>query len=173
LGLRASRIPGGGPDSAAAILFNGQVLARVVPVTLAAIDPQTGKLIWGFQAPKNYHINATAAAHGDRIFISAYRELGGAPLGARLIALDTTGKKVWEYRGAGGWPGAVVTNDKVCTGSSTEPFFVCLDPKGNGDGTTRVLWRRKMNGVFEESVPAVYGDKLFVLCTDRYLHAFR
>ena len=164
---------GGGPDSAAPIRFDGKVLVRVVPATLAAIDPQTGRLMWEFRAPATYQINATAAAHGDRIFISAYRDLGGAPLGARLFALDTAGRQVWEYRGAGGWPGAAVTNDKVCAGSSTEPFFVCLDPQGNGSGTTRVVWRRKLGGVFEESLPAIYGDKLFVLCADRYLYAFR
>lgn len=61
----------------------------------------------------------------------------------------------------------------MCSGSSTGPFFVCLDPQGNGDGTTRVVWRRKLGGVFEESVPAIHGDKLFVLCADRYLYAFR
>lgn len=164
---------GGNPDSAAPVLFNGNLLVRIVPAALAALEAGTGRLVWEFRAPKMYSMNATAAAHGDRIFISAYRDLSSAPLGARLFALDTAGKQVWEYRGAGGWTGAVVTEDKVCGGSSTEPFFVCLDPKGNSDGTTNVIWRRKVGDIFEESVPAIYGDKLFVLCADGHLYAFR
>jgi len=164
---------GGNPDSAAPILFNGNLLVRIAPVALAALNAKTGKLVWEFPGPKMSHMNATAAAHGDRIFTSAYTDLSGAPLGARLFALDLAGHKVWEYRGAGGWTGAVVTDNKVCAGSSTEPFFVCLDPKGNGDGTTNVIWRRKVGDIFEESVPAIYGDKLFVLCSDHYLYAFR
>ena len=164
---------GGGPDSAAPVIWQGNVLARIVPSTLAAINKATGKLVWEFRGPQYHGINATAAAHGDRIFISVFRDVGSANIGAHLFALDNSGKQVWEYRGAGGWPGAVIARDKVCTGSSTEPFFVCLDPKGNGDGTTNVLWRTKVGAVFEESVPAVYGDKLFVLCSDRYFYAFR
>lgn len=165
---------GGGPDSAAPILWKNWVIARVFPATLAAIDRKTGKVAWEFRAPHREIMNATAAAHEGRIFVPVVAYLDGAPMGATLFALDDrTGKIIWQFQGAGGWPGPSLARDRVCVGSSADPFFVCVDPKGSGDGTTSLLWRYRTGGIFEESVPAIYGDKAFVLCTDNYLYAFQ
>ena len=164
----------GGPDSGAPILWQGMVIARVFSATLAAIDKDSGSLRWQFKPPAGYSMNVTPAAHEGRVFVSAYRNLTGVPMDATLFALDDkTGKLIWSFRGTGGWPGASVAKDRVCDGSSTDPFFVCLDPAGNGDGTTNVLWRYQTGGIFKESVPAIYGAKAFILCTDDYLYAFQ
>lgn len=69
--------------------------------------------------------------------------------------------------------GASLARDQVYFGSTADVFFSCVDARGNGDGTTDLIWRCKLGGVIEESCPAIYGQRAFVLCSDRYLYAFQ
>jgi outer membrane protein assembly factor BamB len=50
-------------------------------------------------------------------------------------------------------------------------FFSCVEPKGNVDGTTTLLWRYKTGGIVEGSCPAIYGNKVYFLSTHGYLYA--
>ncbi|MCD6096466.1 MAG: PQQ-binding-like beta-propeller repeat protein, partial [Thermoprotei archaeon] len=34
------------------------------------------------------------------------------------------------------------------------------------------LWKYKMGDRVDESVPAIYGGRAFILCSDGYLYAF-
>lgn len=166
---------GGGPDSAAAILWKGDLLGRIVPNTLAALDQLTGKEKWRFNDPTRPKkgMNATASASGNKVFISTTVDHDGMPCGGRLFCLDDkTGKILWHYTGAGGWTGSVCTPDTVICGSSTDVFISCLATEPNPDGTPKLLWRTRVDGIFHESIPAIHGDRAFILCSDGYLYAF-
>jgi outer membrane protein assembly factor BamB len=167
---------GGGPDSAAAILWKGNLLGRIVPNTLVALDQQTGAEKWRFSDPTRPKkgMNATASASGDKIFISTTIDHDGMPCGGRLFCLDdATGKLLWHYTGAGGWTGSSCTPDTVICGSSTDVFITCLATEANPDGTPRVIWRTRVDGIFQESIPAIHGDRAFILCSDGYFYSFQ
>jgi outer membrane protein assembly factor BamB len=48
----------------------------------------------------------------------------------------------------------------------------CLATEPNPDGTPKILWRTRVDGIFHESIPAIHGDRAFILCSDGYLYAF-
>jgi len=66
-----------------------------------------------------------------------------------------------------------VADGKVYFASISDPFFYCVDEKGNGDGTTTCIWKYMMGNKVEESVPAIYGGYAYILCSDGYLYAFK
>jgi len=171
--MRWAHYLGGSPDSAAPVLWKGNLLIQALSRYLAALDTRTGESVWKFDVPPGFDINATPAAHGDRVFLSLYRTVNYAPSGARLFAVDDrTGKTIWEHRPGGGLTGASVARNRVYFGSTADIFFSCVDAKGNGDGTTNLIWRYRMGGVVEESCPAIHGQRAFILSNDRYLYAF-
>lgn len=168
---------GGGPDSAAGIIWKGNLICRVVPQTLIALNQATGKEVWRFRdetrAENRYTMNATPSASGNRVFVSSSIDHDGMPCGGRLFCLDdATGKLLWHYTGAGGWTGSSCTENTVLCGSSTDVFMTCLDTEGNSDGSARVIWRTRVGSIFQESIPAIYGHQAFILCSDGYLYAF-
>lgn len=176
---RATGVPrwayhlGGHPDSAAPMLWKGKLVIQALSKYLDAIDVRTGQSAWKFNVPPGFDINATPAAHEDRVFFSIFRVVNHTPSGARLFAIhDSSGKPLWEFRPGGGLTGPSIARDRVYFASTADVFFTCVDAKGNGDGTTNLIWRYKMGGVVEESCPAIYGRRAFVLCSDRYLYAF-
>jgi hypothetical protein len=95
-----------------------------------------------------------------------------SPSGARLFAADDSTGKVCGSIGRGRVDGRSVARDRVYFASTADVFFSCVKAKGKGDGTTELIWRYKMGGVVEESCPAIYGRRAFILCSDRYLYAF-
>ena len=166
---------GGGPDSAAGILWKGNFLGRIAPQTLVALDLQTGRERWRFTDPTRpkFGMNATASASGDKVFISTTIDHDGMPCGARLFCLDdTTGKLLWYYTGSGGWTGSSCTPTTVICGSSTDVFVSCLAIDANPDGSPHLIWRTRVEGIFQESIPAIHGDRAFILCSDGFLYAF-
>ncbi|MBI4876956.1 MAG: PQQ-binding-like beta-propeller repeat protein [Acidobacteria bacterium] len=159
------------PDSGAPLLWNGRLIVAVGPAALA-LDAATGKRLWEYALPPGLGFNVSPATDGERVYVSTKIDINGGNLGARVIALDAlTCKLAWEHQPGGGMTAAAVTPSRVCFGSSTDPFFSCVDPKGNGDGTTRLLWRYKTGGIVEESCPAIYGNKVYFLSTHGYLYA--
>jgi outer membrane protein assembly factor BamB len=168
---------GGGPDSAAAIIWKGNLICRVVPQTLIALNQDSGKEIWRFKDTTRengkHNMNATPSASGNKIFVSTSIDHDGMPCGGRLFCVDDkTGELLWYYTGAGGWTGSSCTSNTVLCGSSTDVFMSCLATEAKPDGTPRVLWRTRVGSIFQESIPAVYGDQAFILCSDGYLYAF-
>lgn len=169
---------GGGPDSAAAILWKGNLICRVVPETLIALNARSGAPVWRFRdstrARPRSGMNATPSASGDRIFVSTSIDHDGMPCGGRLFCIDDrTGKLMWHYTGAGGWTGSSCTRKTVLCGSSTDVFVSALAIEPNADGTPRVIWRTRVRGIFQESIPAISGRQAFLLCSDGFLYAFR
>jgi outer membrane protein assembly factor BamB len=74
----------------------------------------------------------------------------------------------------GGLTGPVVGRDgRVFIASTASPLLYCLDGRGNDDGTAELLWTYRMGDKVEESVPCLYGELLFILSCDGYLHAVR
>ena len=181
---------GGGPDSAGGVLHEGRFIARAYPAHQVALDAQTSRPAWMWnpmrgvvpgetplrgapEAPPDgaerspYLMNATAGVGHGQVYASGVQTFSPT-VGGRLWALDAeTGERRWTTRFAGGWTAPAVMDDRVCIGSSTEPFLSCLSPE---DGS--VLWRTRLGDVFEESVPAVSGDRLFVVNADGHLYAF-
>jgi outer membrane protein assembly factor BamB len=96
------------------------------------------------------------------------------PCGARVFCRDNkTGKILWHYTGAGGWTGSACTPDPVICGSSTDVFITCLATEPNPDGTPNLLWRTRVASILHESIPAILGDRAFVLCSDGFLYSIK
>jgi outer membrane protein assembly factor BamB len=95
------------------------------------------------------------------------------PAASRIYCLDAeTGRVIWKHRG-GGLTRPAVAGGKVYFASTSDPFFYCVDEKGNKDETTTCLWKYKMGDRVYESAPAIYGGKAYILCRDGYLYAFK
>ncbi|VGO19585.1 outer membrane protein assembly factor BamB family protein [Pontiella sulfatireligans] len=165
------------PDSAAGTIWKNRFIVRTHKA-LAAMDIDTGETIWEFKDPRSAightRMNSTASHSGDYTFVSTTIDHDGVALGARLFCLNTfTGKELWHYDYAGGWTGSVCTPKTVICGSSTDNVVTCLSLEPNPDGTPKIIWRTKIGGILQESIPAVSGRRAYVLCTDGYLYAFQ
>ena len=57
--------------------------------------------------------------------------------------------------------------------STADPFFYCVDEKGNGDGTTKTIWMYKMGNRVYGSVPPIYGGMAYICCRDGWLYALQ
>jgi outer membrane protein assembly factor BamB len=173
--LRWSKNLSGGSDSGAPAIANGRIYLPVGGSQFRCVDAATGKTIWRYEMA-NTNFNVTPAYHEGRVYISILRGLGmgGIPVVAKVIALDAgTGKELWSHVG-GGLTGPVIgTDNRVFVASTTSPFLYCLDGKGNPDGTAKLHWAYRMGNKVEESVPCLYGDSLYILSCDGYLHAVK
>jgi outer membrane protein assembly factor BamB len=164
----------GGSDSGAPITDGTRLFLPVGGAPFRCLDAQTGRELWRptFGATV---FNVTPAVQGGQVFISTLngRGLGGVPVGAKVYALDVaTGQLRWEFKGAGGLTGPVVgTNNRLYVGSTVSPYFLCLDAKGNPDGTTRCLWKVRLENKTEESVPALYKGRAYLLSSGGQLYA--
>jgi len=161
---------GGGFDSGAPIALDGKLYLPNGSNTFFCLDARTGKTIWKYTLEKS-NLNASPAIHGKRIFLSVRARPGALPM-SKIYCLDSeTGEFLWEHPG-GGLGGPAVADGKVYFASASDPFFYCVDEKGNGDGTTTCLWKYRMGDRVEESCPAISGGRAFVLSADGYLYAF-
>ena len=52
-------------------------------------------------------------------------------------------------------------------------IFTVLTVKGNIDGTTNIKWKYKMGNKVEESTPALYKGRAYIMSSDGYLHAIK
>ena len=168
---------GGGPDSAAAVIWNEALICRTYPQTLSSVDKRSGRLNWSFRDTTRENpkvgMNATPSGAGDRLYVSTTVDHDGMPVGGRLFCLDEkTGDLRWFYRGAGGWTGSSCARDSVICASSTEVFVTCLAHDAGADGLPVVKWRTRVDGIFQETIPAISGDRAYVLCADGFLYAF-
>jgi len=163
----------GRPDSGAPTLYDGKLFTVAYVGYMFAIDAAMGSEVWKRAVPAGRRVNGTSSAHGGRFYSSDYIQQGRTPVGSRVLAIDARdGSTVWEHPVGGGLTAPVIAQNKICFASTEHTYFTCVDAAGNGDGTTKMLWRVRIGGTVEESCPAVYGDKAFVLAADRFLYAF-
>ncbi|MFY0654940.1 MAG: PQQ-binding-like beta-propeller repeat protein [Cyclobacteriaceae bacterium] len=164
----------GGSDSGSAISGEGKIFLPVGGGTFRCLDPETKEVLWT-PALKGKMYNVTPGYHNGTVFLSCLngRGLGGIPIGAEVFSVDsTTGNLNWTFNGGGGLTGPVIgANDRVYFASTVAPYLYCVDQKGNNDGTTNMLWRVHMANKTEESVPAIYNGKIFILNSGGYLTA--
>ncbi|GAL67977.1 serine/threonine protein kinase-related protein [Jejuia pallidilutea] len=162
---------GGLPDSSAPVLHKNYLYVQKAGREIAAINKNSGKIEWAWEAPVGFLQNGTVAAHGNMFFGSAVRQVTTLPYNATIFAftdVENGGKLQWQYKGGGGLTAPVITKDKLVFGSSADPFMTCLDPK-----TGNVIWRTYVGGIMLESVPAIYGNKVYALIKNGYLYAIK
>jgi outer membrane protein assembly factor BamB len=162
---------GGLPDSAAPVLWGNHVYVQKIGHILAALNRETGKIEWEWRAPLHFLQNGTVAAHDQKIFGSVTHRVTKLPYNATIYAFDdvTRGSQVlWKYKGGGGLTSPVITEGKLISGSSCDPFMVCLDPD---DGS--VIWRTFTGGEMLENVPAIYGNKVYAHFNNGWLLAIQ
>lgn len=163
----------GRPDSGAPTLYDGKLFTVAYVGYMFALDAATGSEVWKRAVPEGRRVNGTSSAHGGRFYSSDYIQQGRTPLGSRVLAIDARdGGTVWEHPVGGGLTSPVIARDKICFASTEHTYFTCVDAAGNGDGSTTMLWRVRIGGTVEESCPAIYGERAFVLVADRHLYAF-
>ena len=163
----------GSADSGAPIASGGRLYVPVGGTRFLCLDARTGAEVWSFSLPLTRY-NVTPAYHDGRVYIGVQYGLGLGGLQVRpmLYALEAaTGRPLWSHAGTG-VSGPVVGGDgEVYVASNASPYLYCLDPRGNGDGSTDELFAYRMGDRVLESVPCLYGGKLFILSCDGYLHA--
>ena len=162
----------GSPDSGAPIAYKGRLYLPIGGNSFRCLDAKTGEILWEFRLKRSI-FNASPALHDGKLFISVSERGGAIPVASSIYCLDAeTGKVIWKHQG-GGLTAPVVADGKVYFASTSDPFFYCVDEKGNGNGTTTILWKYKMGDRVDESVPAIYGGLAYILCSDGYLYAFK
>lgn len=174
--ILADVVAAGGVYQSPPTVSNGKVFVGGPDRFVRAIDAANGKEVWRFSDPTRPKkgMNATASASGDKVFISTTVAHDGMPCGGRLFCLDDkTGRVLWRCTGAGGWTGSSYTPDTVICGSSTEVFITCLALEPNPDKTPRIIRRTRVDGIFQESTPAIHGGRAFIVCSDGFLYSFQ
>lgn len=164
----------GGSDSGSPISGEGKIFLPVGGGTFRCLDPETKTVEWTPKLTGKMY-NVTPGYHDGTVFLSCLngRGLGGIPIGAEVFSVDSSnGELNWTFNGGGGLTGPIIgANDRVYFASTVSPYFYCVDRKGNGDGTTNLLWRVRMDNKVEESVPALYKGKVYILNSGGYLTA--
>ncbi|GAL68412.1 predicted cell surface protein [Jejuia pallidilutea] len=161
---------GAGTDSGVAIIKDGRVYVKN-----KCIDLKTGELLWEFIDGKNI-FNITPAVHDGKVYMSCWHGLGlgGICVEAVVYCIDiNTGELIWKQLGAGLSSPVVGGEGNVYFPSIADPYFYCVDSEGNGDGTTKVKWMYQMGNKVEESTPALYKGKAYIMSSDGYIHAIR
>ncbi len=158
---------GGATDSGVSIIADGRIYSKN-----KCIDARTGELIWEFR-DGNSVFNVTPAYHDGKVYMSCWHGLGlgGICVKAVIYCIDAlSGEKIWTHLG-GGLSSPVIDDENVYFPSIADPYFYCVDAKGNGDGTTTRKWMYKMGNKVEESTPAIYKGKIYIMSSDGYVHA--
>ncbi|BDC98738.1 PQQ-binding-like beta-propeller repeat protein [Persicobacter psychrovividus] len=160
---------GGLPDSAAPTLWKGKLYVQKFGSRIAAIDIETGKISWEWNAPRGYLQNATVAAHDGILYGSIVRGVTKLPMRSAMFAFDDqTHEQLWSADGMGGLTAPVIAGNQLIAGSSADVFLTSRNRK-----TGELLWRYNMGGEMLENVPAVYGNMVFALSKNGYLHAVK
>ena len=153
---------GGNPDSAGMVLWKDHVYVQKRGSRIAALDRDTGDLVWEWRQPANYLQNGTVAVHDNKLFGSVVRQVTTLPYVARIHAfadVEHGGKELWSYDeggGGGGLTAPVVANGKLIFGSSAGVYMTCVNPDNGA-----LIWRCFVGGPMEEGVPALYGNRVF------------
>jgi outer membrane protein assembly factor BamB len=160
---------GGATDSGVSIIKNGRIYSKN-----KCIDAQTGELIWEFK-DGNSVFNITPAYHDGKVYLSCWHGLGlgGICVEAVIYCVDAeSGELLWTHLG-GGLSSPVIDGKHVYFPSVADPYFYCVDAEGNGDGSTTCRWMYKMGNKVEESTPAIYKGKIYIMSSDGYVHAIK
>ena len=162
-------VNGGLPDSAAPTLHKNYLYVQKGGRQIAAIHKDRGTIDWTWSAPPGFLQNGTLAAYGNKVYGSAVREVTTLPYNATIYCfsdVESGGELLWQHKGGGGLTASVMTRDKLVFGSSADPFLTCLDPE-----TGTLIWRTHVGGIMLESVPAIYGNRVYALIKNGYLYA--
>ncbi len=163
---------GGTPDSGSPIASGGRLYLPMGGDSFRCMDMATGEVIWEHRVEAAGY-NASPALHDGRVFVSTAMRTGGFPEATRIYCLDAaTGEEIWTHPG-GGLTAPAVADGKVYFPSTADPFFYCVDEKGNGDGTTNTIWKYKMGDRVYECVPPIYGGMTYICCRDGWLYALQ
>ncbi len=160
----------GGTDSGVAIFGDGKIYLKN-----RCLEATTGKLLWEFK-DGNSVFNTTPAYHDGKVYLSCWHGLGlgGICVEAVVYCLDAeSGAMLWTHQGAGLSSPVIGAGGVVYFPSIADPFFYCVDAEGNGDGTATCNWVYTMGNRVEESTPALYRGKMYIISSDGFLHAIR
>lgn len=169
------KVLSGGSDSGVPALADGRIYLPIGGNQFRCLDAKTGRTLWRYKEDTT-NFNVTPAYHDGRVYISMLRGLGmgGIPVVPKIMALDSnSGELLWEHDG-GGLTGPVVGRDgQVFIASTASPYLYCFEGTGDSNGQAKLLWTYRMGNKVEESVPCLYGNYLYILGSDGYLHAVK
>jgi len=160
---------GGLPDSSAPVWHKNHLYVQKEGWKIAALKIESGEIDWEWSAPLGYLQNGTITAFDDKIFGSIVRGVTKLPYDASIIAFndfENGGEELWRYEGGGGLTAAVATRNKLVSGSSGDVFVSCLNPENGA-----LIWRTYIGGMMLESVPAIYGNKVFLQSKSGFIYA--
>lgn len=156
---------GAGLDSGVAIAADGKVFFKN-----KCIDIRNGKLLWEYK-DGNSIFNITPAYHDGKVLLSCWHGLGlgGVCIDAVLYCVDAeTGERLWTHSGAGLSSPVIDKDGYVYFPSIADPYFYCIDIDDSSE-----KWIYRMGNKVEESTPAIYRGRVYILSSDGYLHAIK
>ena len=165
----------GNPDSGAALVKDGKAYLQGLGADyFYCVDLKTGEEIWKYKFPDGYECNMSPSISNGKLYFSIFPngQVCNTLIPGVTYCLDAnTGDEIWQLTGGGGLTGTANSEGKVYFASTNDPYLWCVDEEGNGDGTTNVYWKFKMNGRAEESCVAIAYGKAYILTTDGYVYA--
>lgn len=165
----------GNPDSGAALVKDGKAYLQGLNADyFYCVDLKTGEEIWKYHFPDGYECNMSPSISNGKVYFSVFPK--GAVCETLIPGITycvdaNTGNEIWQLKGGGGLTGTANASGKVFFASTNDPYLWCVDEEGNGDGTTNIHWKFKMNGRAEESCVAIAYGKAYILTTDGYIYA--
>ncbi|MGL1890917.1 MAG: PQQ-binding-like beta-propeller repeat protein [Spirochaetaceae bacterium] len=161
-------------DSGTLIAFQGKVYVPHHKNIFMAMDAKTGNIICSGNHNKqekgNYSdFNATPCFRDNKAYFSARVGLGlhGVPLYTKLFCVDPDNADIlWNYPDGGGISAPALSNNHLYIASGSMPYLHALDPE-----TGEPKWIYKMGHRMEESTLCIYGNSLYALSSDGFVHA--
>ncbi len=137
------------------IVAEGKVFIATHAGNVYALDAETGKPIWRFNAEGAF-LHSPAYAQG----ILAIGSTGGY-----LYGLEARrGKMLWRLRSPGGFSSSPAISENLVFIGSRGGEFLAVDLR-NG----KVVWKRKFDVPFRQT-PAVFAGKVFLTSEDLRVH---
>jgi outer membrane protein assembly factor BamB len=161
---------GGAPDSGAPLIAEGQVFLPSIGENYYILDLYTGVVLRRFHL-KNGCYNASSSYREKNLYLSESYRFGATPMASRIVCMDNfSGEIRWKLMGGGGLTAPVTTNEYLYSASTSNPFFYCINLTGENEGKEH--WKVAMGDRVDESVPAIYGEKAYIVSADGYLYCF-
>lgn len=114
--------------------------------TMAALDADTGKLIW--ELSTNEHVPSRAAI-GKNILVFGSND-------CFLYACDKyDGKLLWKFRAYGAMKGRLTVDGNLCYATSFDGFLYCIDLAG------KQVWKKRL-GKLVYNEPVIFEDNVLV-----------
>ncbi len=163
-------------DSGTLIAYKGKIYLPHHDNIFMAMDGKTGEILCEGNLQEEEkgdysNFNASPCFYKNKAYFSARSGVGlrGVPLYSQLHCVNPENAEIiWTYPEGGGLPAPATSRDYLYVASGSLPLVHCINPE-----TGEPIWIYKMGNRVEEATLGIYGNLVYVLSSDGYLHAIK